>query len=110
MDIKIFENGTYGLNSLMSSCKVRAMEIHSGNWTLITSYWSVKIKGNTSTIQEKSELRFKRNQLNNESKTRTSNATNASSLIHLYLLAIAISLIIFFLEQLHYILNRKNKK
>ena len=43
MDIKIFENGTYGLNSLMSSCKVRAMEIHSGNWTLITSYHVAKI-------------------------------------------------------------------
>ncbi|XP_046914214.2 uncharacterized protein LOC124494965 [Dermatophagoides farinae] len=74
-------------------------------------YQEFKISNNTNLYsQEKSELRFKRNQLNNESKTRTSNATNASSLIHLYLLAIAISLIIFFLEQLHYILNRKNKK
>lgn len=74
-------------------------------------YQEFKISNNTNLYShEKSELRFKRNQLNNESKTRTLNATNASSLIHLYLLAIAISLIIFFLEQLHYILKRKNKK
>ncbi|KAH9501071.1 hypothetical protein DERF_011940 [Dermatophagoides farinae] len=30
MDIKLFENGTYGLNSLVFSCRVRIMEIHSG--------------------------------------------------------------------------------
>ena len=56
--------------------------------------------------QELSELRFKRNEPN-ESKNRILNATNASSLIHFYLMAIGVSLITFFLEYLHYIWQKK---
>ncbi|OTF70040.1 hypothetical protein BLA29_002679 [Euroglyphus maynei] len=124
--------------NLNEPCRKHLIEIskkifHYGFWKLIMSKlirynWlktelqrlkcqNFRITNHTNLhSRELLQLRFKRNEIdfesnNNDNRNRILNATNTSSLIHFYLLAIAISMIIFFLEYLHYIIwKRKSRK